>query len=373
MHGREDDRSVMRVLAFGTYDERTHPRVAVLLEGLRAHGHDVAACNAPLGIDTAGRVALLRQPWRLPRLAGRLVSCWTLLAMRSRVGPAPDVVLVGYLGHFDVLLARALFPRTPIVLDQLVFAADTAVDRGVRTGLRPRLLRRLDRLACRTADLVLVDTDENAGLAPAGTRVLVVPVGAPRSWYVERPVMADGPLSVVFFGLFTPLQGAVTVATAARLLEGSDVRLTMIGTGQQYGEARAAAGTALVTWVDWVSATDLPSWVAGFDVCLGIFGETAKAQRVVPNKVYQGAAAGCALVTSDTAPQQRLLGDAAVLVPPGDAAALAAALASLAADRAYTAEIAARAATLAATSFTAPAVTALLSGALATLTEASTR
>ena len=51
--------------------------------------------------------------------------------------------------------------------------------------------------------------------------------------------------------------------------------------------------------------------MADHDVCLGIFGTGAKAPRVVPNKVFQGAAAGCAIVTSDTAPQRRVLGDAA--------------------------------------------------------------
>ena len=73
-------------------------------------------------------------------------------------------------------------------------------------------------------------------------------------------------------------------------------------------------------------AANLPALVAGHDVCLGIFGTGDKALRVVPNKVFQGAAAGCAIVTSDTAPQRRALGDAAVLVPPGDPEALAAAL-----------------------------------------------
>ena len=73
--------------------------------------------------------------------------------------------------------------------------------------------------------------------------------------------------------------------------------------------------------------------MAEHDVCLGIFGTGDKALRVVPNKVYQGAAAGCAVITSDTAPQRRVLGDAAVLVPPGDAGALAAALLRLADDR----------------------------------------
>ena len=50
--------------------------------------------------------------------------------------------------------------------------------------------------------------------------------------------------------------------------------------------------------------------------------------------MFQGAAAGCAVVTSDTAPQRRALDGAAVLVPPGDPDALAAALRGLAGDRA---------------------------------------
>jgi glycosyltransferase involved in cell wall biosynthesis len=82
-----------------------------------------------------------------------------------------------------------------------------------------------------------------------------------------------------------------------------------------------------------VAPADLPALVAGHDVCLGIFGRGDKALRVVPNKVFQGAAAGCAVVTSDTAPQRRALGECAVLVPPGDPQALAAALRALADDR----------------------------------------
>ncbi|BCB77311.1 hypothetical protein Pflav_037210 [Phytohabitans flavus] len=88
-----------------------------------------------------------------------------------------------------------------------------------------------------------------------------------------------------------------------------------------------------MTWLDWVPGVRLPDLVAGHDVSLGIFGTTDKAQRVVPTKVYQGLAAGCVVVTSDTAPQRAALEGSAVLVPPGDAGALADALRSLADDR----------------------------------------
>src|SRR4051795_6529144 len=109
----------------GTYDVARHPRVGVLLEGLRGRGDEVVEANAPLPLDTAGRVRMLQQPWRLPLLALQLAGCWWSVVRRARgaaAAGAPDAVLVGYLGHFDVHLARLLFPRrggTPIVLDHL--------------------------------------------------------------------------------------------------------------------------------------------------------------------------------------------------------------------------------------------------------------
>jgi glycosyltransferase involved in cell wall biosynthesis len=53
----------------------------------------------------------------------------------------------------------------------------------------------------------------------------------------------------------------------------------------------------------------------------------------VPNKVFQGMAAGCAIVTSDTAAQRALLGDSVRYVAPGDPEALADAVAALASAR----------------------------------------
>lgn len=338
-----------RVLAFGTYDVAAHPRVGVLLEGLAATpGWTVRELDLPLGLSTAERVAILKQPWRLPVLAGRLASRWARLAAgsrRFRGERAPEAVLVGYMGHFDVLLARALYPRTTIALDHLIFAAGTARDRG-EAGLRARLLEVLDALATRAADVVVLDTEEHAAQLAAGPgrRAVVVPVGAPRSWYEAGREAADGrreprrdhdrPLSVVFFGLFTPLQGAPTIAEALRLLaeRGAPVRATIIGSGQDRATCEQILRGVPVTWVDWVAADDLAGLVASHDVCLGIMGTTPKARDVVPNKVFQGMAAGCAVVTSDTAAQRRALGDGAVLVEAGDPRALAEALEVLATE-----------------------------------------
>lgn len=334
----------MRVLGFGTYDLDRHPRAGVLLDGFAEHGDEVRQVTALLGLDTGRRVRLLQQPWRLPALALRILTAWARIAVRGWWTARrwhPDVVLVGYLGHFDVLLARALFPRTTLVLDHLVFAADTAVDRGSSHRLLLAALRGLDRLAVGAADVVVVDTDEHAAMVTGRDRadVVVTPVGATRSWFdaARSPELrAEGqPLRVVMFGLFTPLHGTPVVARALRLLvEGDvDVQVLMIGHGQDHAAALALAGDdPRVRWQSWVPADELPAVVAAHDVCLGILGERGKALRVVPNKVFQGAAAGCAVLTSDTPAQRRALEGAAQLLPPGDPEALAAALTALAAD-----------------------------------------
>lgn len=322
------------MIAFGTYDAARHPRIAVLVAGLRAHGIQVTELNRPLGFSTAERVRMLQEPWRLPVLAGRLLRCWAGLVgdtvRRRRTQGRPDAVLVGYLGHFDVVLARLLYPRSLVVLDHLVFAGDTATDRGA-AGLRVRLLTWLDRLAVSCADLVVTDTEEHRLLLPDPGRGLVVLVGAPDTWRsarstVEPAVPPRSELSVIFFGLYTPLQGVPVIAQAVRdaVAAGAALRVTMVGVGQDLARARAIlAGTPGVTWHDWVEPDKLSALVADHQVCLGIFSDTPKGVRVVPNKVYQGLAAGCVVVTSDTPPQRRAVGAHVELVPAADARALA--------------------------------------------------
>ncbi len=329
----------VRVLFFGTFDERTHPRVRALREGIELHGHDVSVLNEPLGLGTSDRVRMAQRPWRAPILAARLLSCWVRL-WRAEVRQQPEVVVVPYLGHFDVHLARRRFRGSTIVLDHMVSLGDTVRDRGLGDrAVVTRLLDCVDRAALRSADVVVVDTAaQGASLPVAPQQVVVVPVAPPTAWFATHPAPAPGPddpVRVVFFGLFTPLQGAPVLGRAlAALARDLPVEVTMIGTGQDLDDTRArAGGDDRIRWVDWVDGTRLPDEVASHHVCLGIFGTTAKAQRVVPNKVLQGAAAGCAILTSDTAAQRDALGDGAVYVPAGSPGALAEELAALVTDR----------------------------------------
>lgn len=325
----------MRIVFFGTYDEVRHPRIGVLKEGFVDHRDEVLECNVPMGLDTAARVRMARRPWLAPALVLRLALTWPRLWRRTRALARPDAVIVGYLGQFDVHLARLLWRESCVVLDHLVPAGEAGRDRGLTSRRTLRLLDRLDAAALRAADVVCVDTDEHRELIPedARQRAIIVPVGATKSWFRPPVRRAADKVRAIFFGLYTPLQGAPVIGEAIHLLRDEPIEFTMIGGGQDYIAARAATrGCRSVEWHPWVDGRELPDLVSSHDICLGIFGIGAKAHRVVPNKVFQGAAAGTAIVTSDTPPQRRALGEAAMLVRPGDARGLADGLAQLSSD-----------------------------------------
>src|SRR4051794_27730898 len=159
-------RTRRRVLFFGTYDARRYPRVRVLREGFAALGDDVLECNVPLRLNTAARVRMLRRPWLVPVLAAKVAATWIRLIFGARRYRGVDLVVVGYMGHFDVHLARLLWPRTPVALDHLVSARDTALDRRASARWLVWLLHRLDPAAGNAAPPPRVATPPHPERAP---------------------------------------------------------------------------------------------------------------------------------------------------------------------------------------------------------------
>ena len=85
-----------------------------------------------------------------------------------------------------------------------------------------------------------------------------------------------------------------------------------------------------------VSPAEIAVALQQADICLGgHFGASGKAQRTIPGKVYQMLAAERASICADSPANRELLvdGESALLIPAGDADALAAALLRLYNDR----------------------------------------
>jgi glycosyltransferase involved in cell wall biosynthesis len=330
----------MRVMWLGTYD-RDYPRPRVLIAGLREHGVEVVEHHRPVWERRRDKTTGLR-PLPLAASAVRFAGAWAGLGVAGMRERPVDAVVAGYLAQPDALpawcVARAR--RVPLVADMMISLADTlGGDRAMAGRAAAATLAGIDRTTMRLADLVLADTAAGADwlsrrFGVDRARIAVVPVGAEPDRFPLTPP-PGGPPTVLFYGKLAPLHGVATVLEAARVPGVPPVRL--IGDGQLgpwlEGELARDRPSGL-TWERWVPYDALGSEVAAAAICLGVFGTSDKAARVVPNKVWQAMAAGRAIVTADTPGVREVLEDdvSALLVPPGDAPALAAALARLGAD-----------------------------------------
>jgi glycosyltransferase involved in cell wall biosynthesis len=112
-------------------------------------------------------------------------------------------------------------------------------------------------------------------------------------------------LEVFFYGTFIPLHGIEHILKAAKILQDKEktVHFTLLGKGQTEQAMRALA-TELqvqnVTFKNPVAYEELPDWIRGSDLCLGIFSTSEKALRVVPHKVYDVIACGVPILTART-------------------------------------------------------------------------
>lgn len=317
----------MRVLYFGTYD-RAYPRNAQVISCLRRAGADVVEHHVAVW---DGR----RDAWAAGLASAARVAVSELRLFRRPKGF--DVLIVGYPGHFDFPVARWAARGRPVVFNPLVSLTDTLVsDRGrFRQGsLAARTLEAVDRRAFRSADLVVADTETHADHLAALTgvprsRFAVCLVGAEERIFQPawRPVE---PFTCLFVGKLIPLHGLDTILEAARLAP--ELPFRIVGSGQLDAELERRPEN--VEWVRWVEYERLPGELGRAGCALGIFGTSGKAGRVIPNKAYQALACGTPLITADTPAARELLvdGESALLVPPGDPAALAAAVRRLAGD-----------------------------------------
>ncbi len=254
-----------------------------------------------------------------------------------------DTVFVPYPAYLDVLaLWVSGYSREKLVIvDAFLELHSTVVeDRKLipSRSLRARLLKSFQKFTLGKADLVLIDTSEQAALmskqlSGTGTHVAAVPVGIDESIWTEIPCPdVTDRLSVLFWGTFIPLHGVEHIVAAARILEsrGVDVDFQLIGDGQEAQKISSMLSESMLRSLRWerrlVDTATLREAVTNAHIVLGIFGESAKSASVIPYKVHQSLASGRPTITRE-GPAMASLGSerqGLILCPPGDPIALAA-------------------------------------------------
>jgi len=295
----------MDVCFFGGYDSG-YPRNAVLRRGLALNGVRVSECRVRPGYKFWLRYPLLLSGW--PRQSPRTPG---------------GFIFVPEFGQKDVPPARliASLSARRLIFDPLASRFETKI---VDWSWRPEgslagwWNKAIDRWAFRLSDLIIADTRAHKdyycrrfGLDPR--KVVVIPVGFDDRIFSRGLAGQGGELregkplfTALFFGSFLPLHGAEIVIEAARLVWETDksIRFLLIGSGRTFPavQKRAAdCGLENVRFVSWLDQAALARRVAAeADLCLGIFGRTEKAGRVVPHKIFQSIALGKPVVTART-------------------------------------------------------------------------
>jgi len=329
----------IKILYFGTYSRgEEYARNLALINGLKNLGAEVEECHTQLWPGFQDKMGAVKRGVFSNMIA--LVKAYLrLIEQYSRSGKF-DYMFVGYIGQFDVFLARALkiIHRKPIIFDAFYSLYDTMVkDRGLYPERSPmaKILRLVDRFSVKCSDLALLDTTEHikyfcAEFGLEKERFLAVPLGVDQDNFHPRPAPAeDGVLEVLNYSSYIPLHGLDVILQAADLLrDHKDIRFTLIGKGQLFPEMKALAEKLKldnVIFIEWLAHKDLVEKAADADVLLGIFGTTEKASRVIPYKAYEALALARPLVTGDSPASRELLVDGrhCLLSPMGDAKSLA--------------------------------------------------
>lgn len=303
----------------------------------------------------SGKSRLWRNFWRM--LCAHLSVIWRFQASAPTAStyiPYPAVA---------ILWALSFLPRkkTRLVADVFISLYDTAIiDRQLYRpqSLLARLVYRLEKRALACADAIVVDTTENANYL---ARLFELP----RDKFIAIPLSTDekhfvpveyhprqNECKVLFIGTLIPLHGIETIAAAAgKLAHRSDISLKLVGDGQErdhLAQPDIARNNNLVWEQSWQSSEQLATAIRQADICLGIFGKTAKTARVLPFKIYAYSRMGRPIITAATECAQRLaqlqeqppwLG-----VPVADPDALAEAICQLADNPQMRSELARRAA-----------------------------
>jgi len=266
---------------------------------------------------------------------------------------AADVVVVSSPTFFSIgaawLLARCKRARLVVEIRDLWPAIFTEL--GVLTNPWViGLLERLELAAYAAADVVVVVSEGfranliGRGVPPGKIHTIrngvaldhFDPCAGPNPAIRARLGARQGDCLVLYAGTHGISQGLPSVADAAALLVGEPVHFAFVGDGADKARLRsrvAELDLPNVTILPGVPHSEIPALLAAADICVAPLRYVPLFSTFIPSKIFEYLAAGRAVVGSVTGETAQILTEAsAVVVPPEDSAALAAAIGALAAD-----------------------------------------
>ncbi|TSC94871.1 MAG: hypothetical protein Athens101410_717 [Parcubacteria group bacterium Athens1014_10] len=282
------NQSNLKICYFGIYDSN-YSRNRILIGGLRKNGAEVIECNK----------------------RGEKFKYLKLFLAHWKIRNDYDIMVVGFPGQSVVWLAK-LISRKPVVLDAFISFYDCMIfDRKLYSekSLKAKIYYFLDWHSCCLADAILLDTEEHINYFVKTfhlpeKKFYRVYIGAEDEIFYPLPKKEGNKKFVVHFhGTFIPVQGVQYIIKAAKILEKEDdIVFNLIGKGQTFKEVKRLAEELDCKNINFLGKIDyqkLPEYISLGNVCLGSFGDTEKAKRVVANKVYECLAMAIPVINGD--------------------------------------------------------------------------
>lgn len=286
-------------------------------------------------------------------MLARALWVYPVLMAKILARPRPDLYLVSYPGWFDMPVVKlaGFLKRRPVAFDPFISLFDTAVvDRQLleRNAAFSRLCKLFDRASLRMATRVLADTAAHAELFASLSdtnldKFGILPLGSDETIFAgTEPGPGPGDGTILFYGTFVPLQGVEVLVEAAALVE-SRFMFVLVGDGETKRQAIELAtriGATNVRFLDPIPQEELVIQIRAADLCLGIFGGSEKADRVIPHKIYECLTAGRAIVTRDSTAVRTMLAGVVAVCQPEDPIGLAELITNLIKDPSKRSELA---------------------------------
>jgi colanic acid biosynthesis glycosyl transferase WcaI len=258
--------------------------------------------------------------------------------------PASDVLIASSPPFFPHITGRLLAASrgAPLVLELRDLWPDYLVGMGVvrRGSFAARRLFALESSLLRSAAAVVVVTDTfrerviEKGVHP--DRFIVVPNGVDMQRYGARATDQSDARSFVagYLGNFGAGQDLTVAVRAAALLRKDDVRIELVGDGPDRARIESeasAAGLANLVIRGSIPKERTEACYHSFDICLVPLAPIAELQETIPSKIFEIMACERPVLASAAGETQRLVESSGcgLVVPPGDADALAAGIRTL--------------------------------------------
>lgn len=266
----------MRVCYFGIYN-KDYARNRIRIAGLRKNGVKVIECCS-------------RKP--------SLLKYFDLIFQYFKKRNQFDLLIVGFPGQVVVLLAK-LICRKKIVFDAFVSVYDSYVfDRKIvkSESLKAKYYWFLDWISCKLADKVLLDTNtyidyfvKTFNIKPE--KFFRSFIGSDDSIFYPKKVEKNtDKFLVYFYGTYIPLQGIDYIIEAANILKNENILFRITTSEKGYKKLKEKVNKLelenTVELISFVPLEKLSQYISQADVCLGIFGDTDKAKRAIPTKLF---------------------------------------------------------------------------------------